>query len=131
VISDGLAAIDCDPDLIVVNPPYMADAAGRAYRDGGGEDGAGLSLRFLEESVERLVPGGTLVLYTGSAIVDGEDRFHGQALRLLRKRCPNWKVEYAEIDPDVFGEELSAEQYSHVDRIAAVGLVARRPFPTL
>jgi hypothetical protein len=37
------------------------------------------------------------------------------------------KWRYQELDPDVFGEELEREVYRDVDRIAAVGLEARRP----
>ncbi len=33
---------------------------------------------------------------------------------------------YSEIDPDVFGEALDQSAYSHVDRIAAIGLAVSR-----
>jgi methylase of polypeptide subunit release factors len=126
VLSDVLAGIDGEPDCIVSNPPYMADPAGRAYRDGGAEHGAALSLRILAESLQRLAAGGTLVLYTGSAIIAGEDRFRTRAAALIARQTREFRFAYREIDPDVFGEELSLEGYRDVERIAAVGLVVHR-----
>ena len=64
--------------------------------------------------------GGAFLLYTGSAIVDGEDRLKGALLETLR----GFDVRYREIDPDVFGEELEREDYADVERIAVVGVVA-------
>ena len=61
----------CDP--IAANPPYLLDDSQRAYRHGGGRLGEGLSVAIADLALERLAPGGTLLLYTGSAIVDGVD----------------------------------------------------------
>ena len=68
--------------------------------------------------------GGAMLLYTGSAIVAGRDGFrdaleesaatHGSTLR------------YAELDPDIFGEELEQPAYRGADRIAAIGAVIER-----
>jgi methylase of polypeptide subunit release factors len=107
-------------DLIIANPPYMVDPVGRAYRHGGGLLGAGLSLAIVDAAVHRLRPGGSLVLYTGVAIVEGVDPFHLVIEEKLLDRKFRWS--YREIDPDVFGEELSGAVYSGVDRIAAVVL---------
>lgn len=73
--SDVLESIDGPFDVVLANPPYMADPARRGYRDGGGSIGEGLSVRIVRASLERLAPGGRLVLYTGAAIVDGRDAF--------------------------------------------------------
>ena len=62
-------------DLIVSNPPYLIDEKGRAYRHGGGRFGEGLSIEILRQSLSRLSVGGTLLLYTGSALVSGVDAF--------------------------------------------------------
>jgi len=124
VLSDVFGAIDGDADVIVSNPPYLADAKERLYRHGGSHFGAELSLRILRESLTRLRPRGVLVLYTGSAIVDGVDTFQARALQTLR--APEFAFRYAEIDPDVFGEELDRKHYAVVERIAAVGLVVTR-----
>lgn len=123
--SDLLQAIGVRADLIVANPPYLVDAAARTYRHGGGELGAELSLRIVEESLPRLAPGGRLILYTGSPIVAGEDRLRAALEPLLREHKA--ACAYAELDPDVFGEELSQPAYANADRIAVVGLVVRAP----
>jgi len=107
-------------DLIVSNPPYLNDAMARAYRHGGGAFGADLSVKILDAALERLAPRGTLLLYTGTAIVNGEDLFLAQAIPRLGDRALDWS--YEEADPDVFGEELESEAYRAADRIAAVVL---------
>ena len=119
--SDLLSALDGRFDLIVANPPYLLDPSRRAYRHGGGALGEGLSLAILETALERLSPGGTLLLYTGVAVVDGEDVFERAfAPRLGNREDIAWQ--YREMDPDVFGEELDTEAYGGTDRIAAVVL---------
>jgi SAM-dependent methyltransferase len=112
-------------DLIVANPPYLVDAAARTYRHGGGPLGSGLSERIVAEGMPRLTPGGRLILYTGSAIVGGEDAFLQSVLPLLAPG--SWPFRYRELDPDVFGEELDTPSYAHADRIAAVALVIQKP----
>lgn len=121
---DALSATAGDFDLVISNPPYMADAAERTYRHGGARLGRALSLRIAQEALSRLIPGGCLILYTGVAIVDSDDPFHAELLPILATADCEWS--YGEIDPDVFGEELEQPAYAHVDRIAAVGLIARR-----
>jgi SAM-dependent methyltransferase len=121
--SDVLASIDGELDLIVANPPYMRDEAARAYRDGGGNFGEALSLRIAREALARLAPGGTLLLYTGAAVVAGEDVFRAALAPLLG----DYPHAYEELDPDVFGEELEQPGYQRVERIAAVALSVRRP----
>ena len=120
VESDLFASIDGDFDLILSNPPYLIDPMARTYRHGGGELGFELSLRIAEEGVSRLAPGGRLVLYTGSAIVDGVDLFHDALCSRLGSR--GVEFHYEEIDPDVFGEELDCPPYDRADRIAVVSV---------
>jgi methylase of polypeptide subunit release factors len=121
---DALSAVEGLFDLIISNPPYLDDAAQRAYRHGGARLGRALGVRIAQESLGRLAPGGRLLLYTGVAIVNGVDDFRAEMLPLLRAADCTWS--YSEIDPDVFGEELEQPVYAHVDRIAAVGLIATR-----
>ena len=122
--SDLFAALDGAFDLVVSNPPYLADPAERTYRHGGGDLGAGLSLAIVEAALPRLSPGGTLLLYTGAAIVNGHDAFRLAVAGRCVAADVSW--EYHELDPDVFGEELLNGPYVEADRIAAVVLTATR-----
>ncbi len=124
VESDVLAATQGGFDLVISNPPYLADPQQRAYRHGGGGMGRELSLRIVREACQRLNPQGRLLLYTGVAIVDGEDLFLADLHRFLDDEPVRWQ--YAELDPDVFGEELETPAYAAADRIAAIGLVVDR-----
>lgn len=122
--SDVLAGVEGEFDLIVANPPYMQDEQHRAYRDGGQSLGSALSARILAQSLPRLAPGGSLLLYTGAPSVGGVDLFLEQARVLLEQ--PGFCWSYREMDPDVFGEELDTEGYSQAERIAAVVLSVTR-----
>jgi SAM-dependent methyltransferase len=112
-------------DLALANPPYLADPAGRTYRDGGDQHGAALSIDMAAAVLPRLAPGGRLVLYTGSAMVGGRDRLAAALAELARDA--GVQLDYAEIDPDVFGEELDQPAYREVERIAAVSAIFTRP----
>jgi release factor glutamine methyltransferase len=118
--SDLFAGVEGKFDLILANPPYLVDSLARLYRHGGGDLGFELSLKLAEQGVARLAAGGRLVLYTGSAIVDGADLLR-EALSSKLAR-PGIEFDYEEIDPDVFGEELDQSPYDRADRIAVVGV---------
>jgi len=120
VHGDTLAAVSNEIDVVIANPPYIADATHRTYRDGGGMHGAAVSVRWADDAARRLPSGGALAMYTGSAIVGGEDPLREALTEVLS----DFDVRYEEIDPDVFGEELDREDYADVERIAAVGVVA-------
>ncbi len=111
-------------DLVVANPPYIADPQARVYRDGGGAIGTGLSVRIAREASAALAPGGTLLLYTGAPVVAGQDTLRASIEHALQDAPVSWT--YRELDPDVFGEELEHPAYVAVERIAAVGLVLKR-----
>jgi SAM-dependent methyltransferase len=127
--SDLLDAITGDFDLIVANPPFLLDPEQRSYRHGGGERGEGLSLKMVQAALPRLLAGGTLLMYTGVAIVDGVDPLLARLAEILPALNVQWH--YREIDPDIFGEELDAGVYVDADRIAAVVLTATSMGPTL
>ncbi len=121
VEGDDLSGIRGDLDLVLANPPYIIDPAGRAYRDGGELHGAGVALSMACEAVPRLAPGGRFLLYTGSAIVRGADGLHDRLVQLAA--AEGCRLRYEEIDPDVFGEELETAAYADVERIALVTAV--------
>ena len=121
VEASGLEGVDGPVDLIIANPPFVADPGKRLYRDGGPMHGAALSLDWAIAAARRLEAGGTMLLYTGSAVVGGRDGLHDA----LADRLPglDCRLRYAEIDPDIFGELLREPAYADVERIAAVGAV--------
>jgi release factor glutamine methyltransferase len=123
--SDVLSGAEGRLDLIVANPPYLADGLGRTYRDGGGSLGTALSARICKESLERLHPGGRLLLYTATPVVEGVHVLWPQLAPLLRGA----RYDYFELDPDVFGEELDRPEYARAERIAVVALDAVRLAP--
>jgi methylase of polypeptide subunit release factors len=114
-------------DLIIANPPYMMDAANRAYRDGGGLLGGAVSAAWVKQAIAGLAPGGAMLLYTGAAWVNGR----APLIAELGSACANagFDLEWSELDPDVFGEELDQPYYREVERIAAIGAVIRAPQP--
>lgn len=120
--SDMLDGVPGEFDLIVSNPPFMVDAAERAYRHGGGPLGAELPLACVDAAIERLAFGGSLVLFTGAVATNGEIPFRDEARRRLDKAGLAWN--YREVDPDAYGEELEAPGYAQADRIALGVLTA-------
>lgn len=125
--TSALDGVEGSFDLALLNPPYMVDDRGRAYRDGGAMHGGRLSLDLATDVLPRLRVEGRLVLYTGSAIVDGVDELRARLADLAaREGC---ELTYREIDPDVFGEELVQRRYAAVDRIAVVSAVFTRTRP--
>lgn len=124
VKSCDLSGIYGPIDVALANPPYIIDEGERAYRDGGGMLGGEVSLDMARMAVERLAPGGRLILYTGSAIVRGEDMLQDALEELAAAR--GLEFTYRELDPDVFGEELALPAYASVDRIAVVAAVLNR-----
>jgi methylase of polypeptide subunit release factors len=123
--SDVLKKVTGPFDLIISNPPYLVDESRRLYRHGGGEWGCNLGLRIVQEGLTKLAPGGRLLLYTGTPIVEGKDIFY-EAIRPILRACRT-AFEYEEIDPDVFGEELTREPYRQAERIAVVRLLIGSP----
>jgi methylase of polypeptide subunit release factors len=122
VLSDALDKIEHGIDVIIANPPYLVDDEQRLYRHGGGDSGLGVATRIVEEALVKLRPGGRLVLYTGTPIVEGVDLFFQTVHPVLQLYWQHFV--YEEIDPDVFGEELLRSAYAKAERIAVVGLTA-------
>ena len=124
-IEGGIAEVRGAFDAAIADPPYMIDEESRTYRDGGGMHGGEMSLEWALEIADRLDPGGRLLLYTGSAIVEGRDALREALERELRARGCN--VRYWELEPDIYGEELEKPAYADIERIAAVGAVVEKP----
>jgi SAM-dependent methyltransferase len=120
--SDLLDGVDGGFDLVMSNPPYILDPDALTYRHGGGDHGAELSTRIVHAALDRLHPGGSLLLYTGVAIVDGADPFLAGIRDRLDADTDCWS--YEELDPDIFGGQLDCPGYEQVERIAAVWLHA-------
>ena len=77
------------------------------------------------QAAERLVPGGTLLLYTGAAYAGGHSPLIAALEDIARDADATLMIE--ELDPDVFGEELDQPGYEDVERIAAIGVILRVP----
>jgi methylase of polypeptide subunit release factors len=120
--SDLFDGLQGDFDLVVSNPPFVVDPDARRYRHGGGERGAELSRRIVEQSLGRLRRGGSLMLYTGVALSGPGDHFLDSLRPTLAAQCDTWT--YEELDPDIFGGQLGEPGYEDVERIAAVWLHA-------
>ena len=86
--------------------------------------GAELSLQWTLDAAAKLAPGGRVLLYTGSSIVDGRDGLR-EALEaaLAELDCT---LSYRELDPDIFGDQLDHPGYEEVERIAAIGAVVTK-----
>lgn len=108
-------------DFVIANPPYLMDAAGRAYRDGGDLLGGAVARDWVGEALASMSPGGTMLLYTGVAYLRGEAPLLQAISDMCRDAAATLAVE--EIDPDVFGEELDCDGYAEAERISVVGAV--------
>lgn len=124
-VEGGVEAVRGDFDAAIANPPFMIDEDGRTYRDGGDMHGGRVSVDWAVETATRLHPGGRLLLYTGSAIVEGTDPLRAALEREVA--ALGCALRYRELDPDIYGEELERSAYADVERIAAIGAVIERP----
>lgn len=125
ILGADLRAVRDPIDIALANPPYIIDAAGRDYRDGGSMHGGAVALAMAAMAVARLAPGGKLILYSGSAIIGGSDPLEA-ALSTVAARA-GCTMRYRELDPDIFGEELDQPAYADVERIAIVAAIIDRP----
>ncbi|MFJ1269934.1 arginine deiminase family protein [Legionella lytica] len=119
--TDILDGAPSDADLLISNPPFIMDTLNRQYCNGGNFYGVEIALNIIKQAMEYLREGSSLVMYTGSCIINGEDIF----LKRCKKNISGIKYHfsYEEIDSDIFSEELGSTPYKNVERIAAVGLV--------
>jgi hypothetical protein len=115
--------VEGSTDLMVTHPPFMIDSERRAYRDGGDLYGGRLLLEWAVAGADLLRPGGRFIMHTGASIVGSQDVLR----EALEPRVPaGCSLDYHELDPDIFGNELDSSAYSDVDRIAAVAVIIDR-----
>ena len=57
--------------MVLCNPPYLVNDEKRACLHGGDAPGRAKGVAIASQALERLQPGGRLILYTGVAIVNG------------------------------------------------------------
>jgi methylase of polypeptide subunit release factors len=123
-LTQDLDGVEPPLDVVVANPPFIADEAAFLYRDGGERLGASVSLRWAEAASARLSGDGRALFYTGSAIVNGRDGLREALERLID--ATHFVLSYQELDPDIFGEQLDSAAYQDVERIAAVTIRIER-----
>lgn len=122
----GDLPMDLGPfDLIIANPPFIADPAARIYRDGGGMLGLETTMRWADQAVQALSPNGALLVYAATPIEEaGADLLHAHLLHSFPADA--WRLDYDEVDPDVFPGLLGKGAYAASERIAAVSFTLRR-----
>jgi release factor glutamine methyltransferase len=111
-------------DLVIANPPYVIDQAGRAYRDGGALLGGEVALDWARQALHALAPRGAMLLYTGAAVTGGRAPLVDSLQALCASEGADLQIE--ESDPDVFGEELDQPAYAEVERIAVIWATIRK-----
>lgn len=125
--SDLLSAVHEPPFLVLANPPGLIDGQGVVSRYGGGELGTGLALRIVDECLDRLLPGGALLMCAVAPIVRGVD-----ILRRSIEPRAHWvrrnrkvSLDYQVLDTDVFSGELARPGCADVERLSMVGVTLR------
>ena len=127
--SDLLAAVSEPPMLVLANTPGLIDAQGRTHQHGGGVLGTGLALRTLDECLDRLLPGGSLLMCALAPVVRGVDVLR----RSVEARLPQpgsarrAELRYEVFNADVLGSQLAHPAYAEVERLALVGLTVHLP----
>lgn len=120
IVADSLDPVPGAFDLVVINPPFMADTQSRGYRDGGGRHGGDVPFAMTQMAAARLAGGGRVIVYTGAAIVEGRNALC--AATEASARGARLSFACHELDPDIFGEELDQPAYGDVERIALVAM---------
>lgn len=122
--SDLLAAVSEPPMLVVAIAPGLIDPQGSTHLQGGGELGTGLALRTVDECLNRMLPGGTLLMCALAPVVRGVDVLRRSVEPRMARAGSARKAElrYEVLDPDVLGSQLAHPACVEVERLALVGL---------
>jgi len=125
--SDVLRAVQEPPLLVLANPPGLVDGQGVASRNGGGELGTGLALRIVDECLDRLLPGGALLMCAVAPVVRGVDVLRRSIEPRAQRARRNRKVtlDYHVLETDIFSCELARPGCADVERLALVGVTLR------
>jgi methylase of polypeptide subunit release factors len=110
--SDVLIQVDGQFDLIICNPPFVADLHARTYRHGGSHFGLELPARIVREGVQRLNKGGRLLMYTASPMVNGR--------HLISDLLSGVRHQVTVIGTGQFDDLLDSELYQGIDEITTV-----------
>lgn len=123
-LSDLLAAVSEPPMLVLANTPGLIDAQGRTHLHGGGELGTGLALRTVDECLNRMLPGGTLLMCALAPVVRGVDVLRRSVEPRMARAGSARRAElrYEVLDPDVLGSQLAHPACIEVERLALVGI---------
>lgn len=122
--SDLLGAVTEPPLLVLANPPGLINRQRRTSQHGGGELGTGPAVRIVDECLDRLLPGGTLMMCAVAPIVRGVDiLLRSVEPRIMRTRAARpATLRYQVLEVDVSAHQLALPEYAEVDRLALVGL---------
>jgi SAM-dependent methyltransferase len=133
--SETLADAPGAIDLVLAHPPYQL-----SFQPTGGPGGhervdpawgTDAAVRMVESALQRLAPGGRLLLCTGAPVVRGVDQLWQRLQTLLVQAGAQRHAvyRYQMLEPDVWGHLLTQPAYTEVERIAAVGLSVLIPHP--
>jgi methylase of polypeptide subunit release factors len=133
--TETLADAPGAPDLVLASPPSLLWP--RQHTSTAGHEpidpawGTDVAVRTVESALQRLAPGGRLLMCTGAPVVHGVDQLWHRLKELLARAAMERHAvyRYQMLEADVSGTLLGLPAYAEVERIAAVGLSVLIPHP--
>ena len=124
VQGNTLAEVPDPIDLLLASPPSLPDPRQRGGQDDVRVWGTQEALGVVDTALQRLAPGGRLLMCTGAPVVRGVDQlWHQLQERLAHATRERHAVcRYQMIEADIHSQALGQPAYAEVERIAAVGL---------
>lgn len=122
--SDVLAAVSEPPMLVLANAPGLIDPQRRSQFHGDGEYGMGQALRIVDECLDRLLPGGTLLMCAVAPVVRGVDLLRKCVEPRMARASTSRRAQmrYEVLEADVPCPQMAHPALAEVDRFALVGL---------